>query len=267
MLVLALLLLFWEQAAHADVWVYMDDKGVAHFSTQQVDARYELFSRSGQGFDTGVSPVDGRTAGEGAVLASQRRLQTFFDVSPSYKSVRHHLREASKRHDIDLELLQALIATESGFDARAVSPRGATGLMQIMPATAERYGVRADRRGTVQTKLFDPDVNIATGARYLAYLIKLFPGQLELALAAYNAGEGTVQRAGNKIPNYKETQDYVATVMRLYTLLKPPVLVAELRSTPHRLRMELPGGAARRGNMLAPLPSTVATNDTTERDY
>ncbi|MBU0588665.1 MAG: lytic transglycosylase domain-containing protein [Gammaproteobacteria bacterium] len=267
MLVLALLLLFWAQSARADVWVYMDEKGDAHFSTRQLDERYELFSHSGQGFDTGAPPADGRTAREVAVPTSQRRLQIFFDVSPSYKSVRHHLREASKRHDIDLELLQALIATESGFDARAVSPRGATGLMQIMPATAQRYGVRADRRSTVQAKLFDPDVNIATGARYLAYLIKLFPGQLELALAAYNAGEGAVQRAGNRIPNYKETQDYVATVMRLYTLLKPPVLVTELRSTPQRLRMELPGGAARRGNMLAPLPSTVATNDTTERDY
>jgi soluble lytic murein transglycosylase-like protein len=96
-------------------------------------------------------------------------------VSPSYKQVKHHLREASNRHGIDYELLQALIATESGFDARAVSPKGAVGLMQIIPATAERYGVSGDARTPVQQKLTDPRTNIRAGSRYLRDLINMFP--------------------------------------------------------------------------------------------
>ena len=164
------------------------------------------------------------------------KLIAFFEVSPSYKQVKHHIREASSRHGIDYELLQALIATESGFDAAAMSPKGAIGLMQVIPATAERFGVSGDARTPVQKKLVDPRVNIRTGARYLRYLIDLFPGQIELALAAYNAGEGAVQRAGNRIPNYRETQNYVRTVMQLYTMLKPPQVVAERRA-PTRVRV------------------------------
>ena len=84
-------------------------------------------------------------------------------------------------------------------------------------------------------------------------LIKLFPGQLELALAAYNAGEGAVQRAGNKIPNYPETKNYVKTVMQLYNHLKPPVVIADARRSAGRVRMEMMGGAAGRANMLPQL--------------
>jgi soluble lytic murein transglycosylase-like protein len=90
-----------------------------------------------------------------------------------------------------------------------------------MPATAQRYGVASDRGGSVSTKLADPRTNINTGARYLRDLINLFPGRLELAVAAYNAGEGAVQKAGNRIPAYKETQNYVRSVMSLYQRLSP----------------------------------------------
>lgn len=255
MFVLIFLLSFLQQAARADVWGHIDEKGVAHFSTERLDPRDEVFFRSGESFDTSTSSPTPR---EVAVPTAPRKLIAYFDVSPSYKRVKHHLREASRSNGIDYELLQALIATESGFDAQAVSPKGAVGLMQIMPATAQRYGVAADKKASVQNKLADPRINIATGARYLRDLINMFPGQMELALAAYNAGEGAVQRAGNRIPNYKETQNYVKTVMQLYTLLKPPALVAERRNLPARLRMELPGGAARRGNMLEPLQAAAA---------
>ncbi|MEI8158384.1 MAG: lytic transglycosylase domain-containing protein, partial [Burkholderiales bacterium] len=122
-----------------------------------------------------------------------------------------------------MALLQAVIAAESGFDSSAVSPKGAVGLMQVMPSTAQRYGVASDRGGSVSTKLTDPRININTGARYLRDLINLFPGQLELAVAAYNAGEGAVQKAGNRIPAYKETQNYVRSVMSLYKRLSPQV--------------------------------------------
>ena len=256
LLLICFLLSFLQQPVYADIWGYVDDKGVAHFAAERLDERYEIFSRGGESFDTrrGMKGA-GDTLYPAMAPTAASRLISFFEISPNYKQVKHHLREASSRSDIDYELLQALIATESGFDAMAVSPKGAIGLMQIMPATAARYGVAADKKTSVEKKLSDPRININTGTRYLRYLINLFPDQLELALAAYNAGEGAVQRAGNKIPNYKETQNYVKTVMQLYTLLKPPAMGATRRNTPSRVRMEMQGGAANRGNMISSVQS------------
>ncbi|MDP3137700.1 MAG: lytic transglycosylase domain-containing protein, partial [Burkholderiaceae bacterium] len=205
----------------------------------------------------------------GALPTLSPRLVSFFEVSPGYKQVKHHLREAAELHQIDFELLQALIVTESGFDAQAVSPKGAIGLMQLMPATAQRYGVSADRKTSLARKLTDARTNIAAGTRYLRYLMDLFPGRLDLALAAYNAGEGAVQRAGQRIPDYRETQNYVRTVTQLYAMLKPPAAVvaqrnrsADARSgVPSRVHMELsgpaPGGARGRSNMIAPLTASA----------
>ena len=253
------LLLFSQQAAHADVWGYIDERGVAHFANEKLDDRYEIFFRGGESFDTSKTPKGTNdTPRPVAVPTVPAKLLAFFDVSPSYKVVKHHLREASNTHKVDYELLQALIATESGFDSTAVSPKGALGLMQIMPDTARRFGVDGDKKVSIEKKLFDPKINVKTGTRYLRLLIDMFPGQLELAIASYNAGEGAVQKAGNKIPNYKETQNYVKTVMQLYTGLKPPAAVTEQRY-PTRIRMEMLGGAARRGNMLAPLQTSSAT--------
>ncbi|MEP6792491.1 MAG: lytic transglycosylase domain-containing protein, partial [Ramlibacter sp.] len=172
--------------AHAEVWGYVDARGVAHFAADKVDERYELFFRGGESFDTSRGLGTPRAV---AVPTAPPKLIAFFEVSPSYKQVKHHLREASSANNVDYELLQALIATESGFDSGAVSPRGAVGLMQLMPATAERYGVSADKKTSVEKKLADPRINIRAGTRYLSYLLQLFPGNLELALAAYNAGE------------------------------------------------------------------------------
>ncbi len=236
--------------AHAEVWGYVDAKGVAHFAAEKVDERYELFFRGGESFDTARGLGTARAV---TVPTSAPKLIAFFEVSPSYKVVKHHLREASLKHSVDYELLQALIATESGFDASAVSPKGAIGLMQLMPATAERYGVMGDAKTAAVKKLTDPGTNIKAGTRYLRYLLDMFPGKIELALAAYNAGEGAVQRAGNKIPNYRETQNYVKTVMQLYTLLKPPSMMSGAGGrVPGRVRMEIPsGGAVGRGNLPA----------------
>jgi soluble lytic murein transglycosylase-like protein len=229
--------------ARAEVWGYVDEKGVAHFAAEKVDARYELFFRGGESFDTANGVATPRPVAVPSAAAS--KLIAYFEFAPNYKMVQHHLRAASKAHDVDYELLKALIATESGFDAGAVSPKGAVGLMQLMPATAQRYGVSGDRK-----KLADPAVNIRTGTRYLRDLIRMFPGRLDLALAAYNAGEGAVIKAGRKVPNYPETQNYVKTVMQLYAMLKPP---SSLRDAT-RVRMEIPaGGAVGRGN-LPPSP-------------
>lgn len=243
----------WLAPARAEVWGYVDDKGVAHFAAEKVDERYELFFRGGESFDTEQGVRTPRAVAVPTKSAS--KLLAYFDIAPRYKQVKHHLREASSEHGIDVELLQALIATESGFDPAAVSPKGAVGLMQIMPATAQRYGVSDDRKGPVAQKLTDPRTNIRTGTRYLRDLIRMFPGQLELALAAYNAGEGAVQRAGNRIANYRETQNYVKTVMQLYGMLKPPSMTAAGGRAPRRVQMELPAPvAAARRNMPAGLP-------------
>ena len=273
---LLILLLFSQQNAHADVWGFIDEKGVAHFAAERVDARYELFFKGGESFDTqqGVASKNaangigtGQSAHESAASLAAKdkansKIQAYFDVSPSFKAVRHHMREAAKTHRIDFELLQALIVAESGFDPLAVSPKGAIGLMQLMPDTAKRFGVNADKKNSVEQKLRDPKTNINAGAKYLRMLINMFPGQMELAIASYNAGEGAVQKYGNKIPPFKETQNYVKTVVQTYLALKPPVVITSLRNAaaaenaPTRVRMQMSGavgGAVGRGNMVAPI--------------
>jgi len=269
-LLLASLLCMQQGLAHAaEIYGYIDSKGVAHFASEKIDERYQVFFRGGQSFDTaqGLSPFGrGGRKLDGKVPPASQTLLALFEASPSYKTAKAALRDASSKHSIDYELLQALIATESGFDAQAVSPKGAMGLMQLMPATAQRYGVSADKRSTIEKKLFDPRINIAAGSRYLRDLIAMFPGQIELALAAYNAGEGAVQRAGNKIPNYKETQNYVQTVLQLYAYLKPSAATGggggggRGGKAPGRIRMELvvpKGGAMGRGNMPPDAPGRM----------
>ena len=255
----ALLLGLLALPAVADVWGYIDAKGVAHFSTEKLDERYELFFKGGESFSTEKSdkltPLQGKAGTASYQIAAgsahaPTKLLAYFDVSPNYKAVKHLLKDASQIHGIDYELLQALIATESGFDTFAVSPKGAVGLMQLMPPTAERYGVKSDKKAPIEKKLTDPKTNIKAGASYLSDLIKMFPGQLELAVAAYNAGEGAVQRAGNKIPNYPETKNYVKTVMQLYAHLKPPAVMLEARRTSGRIRMEMMGGTAGSSTVL-----------------
>ncbi len=262
-LVVGGVLLILNNFAHADIWGYVDERGTAHFAAEQVDKRYSLFFRGEGEFDSRRDVPAASAAPSAAQAGAAARLLSLFDVSPTYKKLGIHLQEASRTHGVDYALLQALIATESGFDPVAVSPKGAVGLMQLMPDTARRYGVAGDSKNPVEKKLTDPRTNIKAGTRYLSYLLDLFPGQLELALAAYNAGEGAVQRAGNKIPNYKETQNYVKTVMQLYAVLQPIAPATAAQKSPSRVRMELPGspaavptgGAVGRGNM----PTTLLT--------
>ena len=264
--------LLWAGAAQAQIWAYIDERGVAHFSNARLDERYELFVQGGSVLEVNSSPPDAPQAPQqprpepASVSPAQSRLMHYLTQSPRYKAVQHLLKEAAQTHRLEPELLQALIAAESGFDTQAVSPKGAVGLMQLMAPTAARYGVKSDRRSSIAQKLTDPAVNLRAGTRYLRDLMTMFPGRLDLALAAYNAGEGAVQRAGNKIPNYPETQNYVKTVMQLYAFLKPQVLsqadvppapgaagaaaMAGVAVVPGRVRMEMVGGAAGRGNML-----------------
>jgi len=116
------------------------------------------------------------------------------------------VREAAERHRVDPALVRAVIETESNWNPRAVSRKGAGGLMQLIPTTAQRYGAN---------DLFNPEQNIDAGVRHLKSLLQRYNGNLDLALAAYNAGEGAVDRAGG-IPHYRETKNYVQKVQNAY---------------------------------------------------
>jgi soluble lytic murein transglycosylase-like protein len=149
----------------------------------------------------------------GALLLSDRPLSSRarliqVDRSPAARRLPRdaQIRRVAARHGVDPLLVHAVVRAESGYDPKAVSPKGAAGLMQLMPETARRYGV-ADR--------FDPATNLEGGVRYLRHLLGMFGGNVALALAAYNAGEESVLRAGGRVPDYRETTAYVRRV-RLY---------------------------------------------------
>ena len=128
--------------------------------------------------------------------------------------------EAGSRHGVDPVLIYALMHQESSFKSRAVSYKGARGLMQLMPGTAARFGVR---------NIFDPRQNIDGGTRYLRFLLDLFNGDVALALAGYNAGEGAVIKYGWRIPPYNETQEYVRRITRRYALMRDPEAASHAR--------------------------------------
>jgi hypothetical protein len=128
-------------------------------------------------------------------------------------SVDSFIVSSGSRHGVDPVLLYAIMHQESTFKAKAISPKGARGLMQLMPGTAARYGV---------SNIFDPRQNIEGGARYMRFLLDLFNGDVSLALAGYNAGEGAVMKYGYRVPPYSETQEYVRRISRRYTLMRDP---------------------------------------------
>ena len=130
------------------------------------------------------------------------------------------IAEAAERNRVDGLLLAAVVETESRFAARAVSPRGARGLMQVLPTTADAYGVR---------DLFDPHANLDVGSRYLGSLLEQYHGDIELAVAAYNAGPATVARYGG-VPPFPETRGFVRKVLARYAA--------------HQLRLDAPAASA-----------------------
>lgn len=235
--------------AHADLWAYVDELGTTHFAAEALDDRYKLYFK-GTVYDSSEQGLKPKSNAAEKGLQARTRTQNFFDVSPRYKSVRPHLQKAAEKTGVDYDLLKAVIAVESGFDADAVSPKGAVGLMQLMPATAQRFGVSSNAKKTMQQQLADPAVNVPAGARYINYLMGLFPGRLDLVLAAYNAGEGAVQKAGRAIPPYPETRNYVKAVTGIYEQLqigKPKAVIgqaAAITGPGTRIRMTLPGAAS-----------------------
>ena len=178
-------------SSSANIYSFKDEKGITHFSNlPHLDKRYRLVYRiptTGQ-----YRPNAWSASGPSAV-----------DISRLVPLI----NDAARAHGLDPKLVHAVIRAESGYNANAVSSKGAVGLMQLIPATAQRYGVHDS---------YDPTQNIQGGTRYLRDLMKMFNGNLELAIAGYNAGENAVIRAGNRVPPYPETQAYVPKVLSFY---------------------------------------------------
>ena len=169
---------------YAEIFKYQDGAGRLHFTDRpQRKAGYKLLWRSGA-----------KKGGNAEFKRNRARYTPIID-------------KAARQLDLRPALLHAVVMAESAYDAKAVSKKGAIGLMQLMPATARRYGV-SDRR--------DPVANVDGGARYLRDLLAEFNNNMELALAAYNAGENAVARYGNKIPPFPETRRYVRKVLGYY---------------------------------------------------
>ena len=182
--VVAVILLIVSTAniAQADIYKYVDDEGVLHLTNVPSihKAKYVLVMR------------------EKRIL-----FQAFIDVN-RYDQI---IRKAADKFKIDSALIKAIIKAESNFDHQAVSPVGAQGLMQLMPATASALQVE---------NAFHPENNIEGGVRYLRYLLDIYRGNLTLALAAYNAGERNVAKYNNNVPPFRETQNYIKRVLSYY---------------------------------------------------
>jgi len=131
----------------------------------------------------------------------------FNNLSENKKKYTSIIAKAAAKYKVDEKLLHAVIQTESAYNAKAISSAGAVGLMQLMPATAKRYGV-SNRKSALQ--------NIDGGTHYIKDLLKMFNSNIKLVLASYNAGEGAVKKYHNSIPPYPETQNYVKKVLKLY---------------------------------------------------
>jgi soluble lytic murein transglycosylase-like protein len=184
-------------AAHADIYRYVDEAGTVHFTNIPNDARFKLYMTTQKAPDAVTNVLTSR--GVHAYPTEARR------------KFHAHILAAARVYQLEPALLHAVISAESGYNPLARSAKGARGLMQLMPDTARRYGV---------DNPLDPRQNIYGGAAYLRDLLTLFGNDMNLALAAYNAGEGSVMEYGNRIPPYRETTQYVPKVLLYYKRYK-----------------------------------------------
>ena len=188
-LIILILGMGWSMPVGADIYKYVDKHGRVTLTDKPGNKNYKLLVKTWKGWEEKKSRI---------------ALQDFDKNQKKYMSTINFI---AREHQLPKALLHAVIAAESAYDPDAISKTGAVGLMQLMPATARRYGVR-DRR--------NPSANIIGGTLYLKDLLKMFNNDLVLALAAYNSGENTVKQFGNKIPPYEETQHYIKKVITFY---------------------------------------------------
>lgn len=181
--------------SYAGIYRWVDERGVIHFTNCPRDPQFKLYIRESK------DDVGGEES-RASVPPAPVRDQSQFDSL---------IEELSKKHNIDFALVKAMIKAESGFNPLAVSRKGAKGLMQLMPETAQRMNV---------ANIFNPRENIDGGVRYFRHLLSLFNNDLRLSLAAYNAGENIVSEL-RSIPPYRETVDYVRKVLNYYQSYKP----------------------------------------------
>ncbi len=191
-------------AASADIYTYVQNgrTSIVYSDTPPADGRYKLYKKD---------PVAQTAVKQNSVkqAAVQPPVRIYDNVTRDRYS--SHVLAASKETSVEPALIHAVISVESGYNPAARSHAGAVGLMQLMPQTAERYGV---------TNRLDPEQNIRGGARYLRDLKAMFANNLQLVLAAYNAGENAVMKYGKRIPPYRETIAYVPKVMGHYKQLQ-----------------------------------------------
>lgn len=181
--------------AQADIYAYRDENGVLNYTNIRPNsARYKVRVAYKDPSATHSKVVFYRYGAGNKPVTLPPQLDAIVD-------------QVADDYAVDKALVEAVIHAESSFNTRAVSPKGALGLMQLMPETAARYGVH---------DIFDPRQNVTGGVRYLRYLLEAFDNDLRLALAAYNAGENSVLHYGG-VPPYPETVNYVERVLRLHT--------------------------------------------------
>ncbi|WP_041703158.1 lytic transglycosylase domain-containing protein [Pseudogulbenkiania sp. NH8B] len=206
--------------ARADLYGYVDAQGQAHLANYPVDERYQLFQRGSsptpEPAERSAVLADATTPGLGATLSSDSRPPEPVSVSEASPApfdpqlaarFSRLISRTAREFGLDVQLLHSIVTVESAYNPLAISPKGAIGLMQVMPATGKRFGI---------TALTDPRQNLLAGARYLHFLLERFNHDLPLVIAAYNAGEGAVQKYRNTIPPFRETRDYVAKVLASY---------------------------------------------------
>jgi soluble lytic murein transglycosylase-like protein len=208
--------------ARASLWGYLDEQGAAHFATEKLDERYQLFFKGETNVDAAArAKAEAPASGD----FSRSRMYQYVTRHPNVAKFSPLIERDAKLNGLDPALVKAVIAVESAFEPAAVSPKGALGLMQLTPDTGARYGVVADKERSAEQKLLDPAINLSIGTRYLRDLLSLFANDLGLALAAYNAGEQTVQHYKQSIPPFPETQEYVKLVRQFYALYRPSLVV------------------------------------------
>lgn len=178
-------------SASPPIYKYVDADGVAHFTDKPDSKRYRLFDLTPKGLTHSGDHYDP------GLLARAGQYDAIIEAE-------------AKSAGVEPNLIRAVIVVESGFNSRAVSKRGAVGLMQLMPATAARFGV---------SNRYDPRQNVRGGALYLGFLINRFRQNVRLALAAFNAGEDAVDRNSGQIPPFIETLEYVPKVLKIYQRL------------------------------------------------